>query len=215
MRSPAREATIPLMVGVARTETISPSDYLAMEHRATDKHVLWGGQVFAMAGASRRHNQIVAAVLRELGVALLGRLCRPYASDQRIYVPLREGYVYPDASVTCPPVQTAPDDNETISNPRLIVEVLSESTEAFDRGDKFRGYASIPSLQDYLLLGQDAARVDLFSRRPEGWLLRSYTTGDSLELASIDATLSVDALYAGLLDEMGSSEARADAPSSR
>ena len=64
-------------------------------------------------------------------------------------MPVREGYVYPDASVSCPPVQTAPDDNETISNPRLIVEVLSESTEAFDRGDEFRGYASIPSLQDF------------------------------------------------------------------
>jgi len=182
---------------------MSPSDYLAMERRAADKHVLWDGQVFAMAGASRRHNQLVAAVLRELGVALLGRPCRPYASDQRIYVPLREGYVYPDASVTCPPVQTAPEDNETISNPRLLVEVLSESTEAFDRGDKFRGYASIPSLQDYLLLSQDAARVDLFSRRTEGWLLRSYVAGDSLELASIDSTLSVDALYAGLFDDTG------------
>jgi Uma2 family endonuclease len=201
------------MVGLARTERISPSDYLAMERSATDKRVLWDGQVFAMAGASRRHNQLVAAMLRELGVALLGRPCRPYASDQRIYVPLREGYVYPDASVTCPPVQTPPEDNETISNPRLIVEVLSESTEAFDRGDKFRGYASIASLQDYLLLSQDAARVDLFSRRSEGWLLRSYVAGDSLGLASIDATLSVDALYAGLFDDAGGPEAPAVAPS--
>ncbi|MBN1606564.1 MAG: Uma2 family endonuclease [Polyangiaceae bacterium] len=197
------------MVGVAHAERISSSEYLAMERRATDKHVLWDGQVFAMAGASRRHNQLVAAVLRELGVALLGRPCRAYASDQRIYVPLRKGYVYPDASVTCPPMQTAPEDTETISNPRLIVEVLSESTEAFDRGDKFRGYASIPSLQDYLLLSQDAARVDLFSRRPEGWLLRSYVAGDSLELASIEATLSVDALYAGLFDDTGGPDAQA------
>lgn len=189
------------MVGVARTQRILAGEYLAAERQALEKHVLWEGQVFSMAGASRRHNQLVAALLRELGVALLGRSCRPYASDQRIYVPEREGYVYPDASVTCPPVQTAPADDETIANPRVLVEVLSPSTEAFDRGEKFRGYASIPSLEEYLLLSQDAPRADLFARCPEGWLLRSYAAGESLRLGSIDVSLSVDALYSGLVDE--------------
>jgi Uma2 family endonuclease len=188
------------MLGVAPCRPVSVAEYLAEERQAMEKHILWDGQSFAMAGASRRHNQLVAAILRDLGVALLGKPCTPYASDQRVHVPLSSGYVYPDASVTCSPVQTAPEDDETITNPRVVVEVLSESTEAFDRGEKFRGYASIPSLEDYVLLAQDGARVEVFTRQPDGWLLRRYAAGETVTLASIHVSLAVDALYTGVLE---------------
>jgi Uma2 family endonuclease len=110
------------------------------------------------------------------------------------------GCVYPDASVTRGPVQTTLEDDDTITNPRVIVEVLSESTEAFDRGEKFRGYASIPSLEEYVLLAQDSAQVEVFTRQADGWLLRRYAAGETVALASIHVSLSVEALYAGLLE---------------
>ena len=98
------------------------------------------------------------------------------------------------------PVQTTLEDDDTITNPRVIVEVLSESTEAFDRGEKFRGYASIPSLEEYVLLAQDSAQVEVFTRQADGWLLRRYAAGETVALASIHVSLSVEALYAGLLE---------------
>jgi Uma2 family endonuclease len=155
-----------------------------------------------MAGASRRHNLLTAAVLRELGVSLRGRPCQPYSSDQRIRISDVGRYVYPDASVTCKPVETGASDPESIVNPVLVVEVLSDGTEAFDRGDKFLGYRSLASLNDYILVSQSAMRVEHFMRSTEGsWVLRIYETGTTLRIASLDIHIEVDALYEGVFDE--------------
>ena len=156
------------MAETAPHRTWTRAAYLAYERDADAKHVLWDGELFAMAGATREHNLLVAALLLELGAQLRGQPCRPYASDQRIAVPDGDRYVYPDASVTCPPVQTDPDDEQTIRNPRVIAEVLSESTEAFDRGDKWLGYQRIESLSDYLLVSQKTRRVEHYTRQPGG-----------------------------------------------
>lgn len=179
--------------------TYTPAEYLAAERVAGEKHVLWDGKLFAMAGASKTHNRLVAAVLGELRTALQRSSCAPYASDQRIRFPARARYVYPDASVVCTPVETDPLDDETITNPTLIVEVLSDSTEAFDRGNKFVGYRELTSLTDYLLVSQHHVRVEHYVRLADGgWTLRTYEAGSRLPIASLSIELDVDALYAGI-----------------
>jgi len=178
---------------------MTPAEYLARERTSEEKHVFWDGEVFAIAGASRVHNRIVAALLRDLGVRLLGAPCQPYASDQRIRIPKTQRYVYPDASVTCPPVEMDPVDADTIQNPRVVFEVLSESTEAFDRGEKFAGYRTVPSLDEYVLLSQKEPRVEHFARQGDGsWVLRAFGGNDVVPLPSLGVELSIEALYAGI-----------------
>lgn len=175
------------------------AEYLALERTSHEKHALWDGAVFAMAGASPRHNLLVAAILRELGNGLLGKPCRPFASDQRIRIPGAARYLYPDASVVCPPFEIDPEDDATIQNPKLIAEVLSPSTEAFDRGDKFIAYRSIASLSDYLLFSQDEPRVEHFTREGGGvWRLVTLGRGDRLSIASLEVELAMADLHAGL-----------------
>jgi Uma2 family endonuclease len=188
------------MTEAARRRPVAVADYLAAERSAPEKHVLWDGEVFAMAGGSPEHNLLVAAVLRELGQRLRGSPCQPYASDQRIRLPALARYVYPDASVTCRPVEVDPADADTITNPRLIVEVLSDSTEAFDRGEKFVGYRSVPSLVDYLLVSQHAMRVEHYARQDdEGWVLRTYGAEESVLVRTLGIELPVKDLYEGVL----------------
>ena len=188
------------MTDAAPRRSVAVAEYLAMERSATEKHVLWDGEVFAMAGGSREHNLLVAAVLGELRVRLRGSPCQPYASDQRIRLPSLARYVYPDASVTCRPVETDPGDGDTITNPRLVVEVLSDSTEAFDRGEKFVAYRSVPSLVDCLLVSQPAARIEHYSRQADGsWLLRTYGSGSVVPVASLGIELLVNDIYEGVL----------------
>jgi Uma2 family endonuclease len=187
------------MPDAAPKRSVGVAEYLAMERSATEKHVLWDGEVFAMAGGSREHNLLVAAVLRELGVRLRGGPCQPYASDQRIRLPSLSRYVYPDASVTCRPVEIDPADGDTITNPRLVVEVLSDSTEGFDRGEKFVAYRSVPSLVDYLLVSQRAARVEHYSRQADGgWVLRTYGSGSVVPVVSLGIELPVKDIYEGV-----------------
>lgn len=189
------------MSGVAPIRPLTVSDYLEAERVSETKHVLWDGDVFAMAGASPTHNLLVAAILGELRARLLGGPCAPYASDQRIRLPHTDRYVYPDASVICRPVELDPNDDATITNPRLVVEVLSDSTEAFDRGEKFVGYRSVPSLGDYLLVSQNEPRIEHYARRTDGsWVLRTYGAGSTVPIAALDIALPIDTLYAGVLD---------------
>jgi Uma2 family endonuclease len=182
--------------------SMTVGEYLEQEKTALEKSILWDGEVFGMAGASRVHNLLTAAVLGELRVALRGGPCQPYGSDQRIRISDEGRYVYPDASVTCKPVESAANDPDSITNPILVVEVLSDSTEAFDRGDKFLGYRSLASLKDYILVSQNATRIEHFMRSTEGsWVLRIYEAGTVLRIASLDIQISVDALYEGVFDQ--------------
>lgn len=184
---------------VASKPGLSAGEYLAREKASSEKHTLWDGAVFAMAGASPRHNRVVAGLLRVLGVALLGNPCQPFASDQRIRIAGSERYVYPDATVICPPFEYDPLDEMTLLNPKLIAEVLSPTTEAFDRGDKFIAYRSIPSLTDYLLFSQEEPRVEHYARASDGsWRLLTLGAGDTLSLAALAIQLEVSAVYAGI-----------------
>ena len=178
--------------------------YLAMERVADTKHELRDGEVFAMAGGSPRHNRLASRCIAELDAALRGKPCVPLGSDQRVHVPARGNYCYPDVTVVCGPVAYHDADPDAIVNPKLIVEVLSPSTRRDDRGAKFEDYRSIASFEEYVLVWQDQVRVERRRREsPRRWAMEDFGPGDELQLQSIGVTLSIDALYDGAFDLRG------------
>lgn len=170
-----------------------------MEATATERHILWDGEVFAveaMAGGTIDHGTVCANVVTALGVALLPTRCRVMTSDVKIWVPRKKGFVYPDASVVCGRPERYPGTTDTVTNPLLLVEVLSEGTERFDRGEKFDGYRSIASLRHYVMVSTSGRLVEHYERGEGGaWILRAYGPGEEARLSAPDVTLAVDALY--------------------
>jgi Uma2 family endonuclease len=145
----------------------SVDDYFMVEEMSEVKHEYWNGEIFAMAGASVAHNEIAANVLSELRSSLRDTNCGAYGSDLRVQTP-GGLYTYPDVSVICGEVQLVPDRSDTATNPLILVEVLSEATEEYDRGDKFTLYKSIPALKHYILISQTEVLVDHHERMPSG-----------------------------------------------
>ncbi|MGB9179602.1 MAG: Uma2 family endonuclease [Pyrinomonadaceae bacterium] len=176
---------------------ISPEEYLALERQAEYKSEYFDGVVFAMSGASIRHNTIAANVIIEIGQQLRGRPCRALPSDMKVRMPDSRKFFYPDVSVVCGEPQFHDKRTDVILNPTLIVEVLSESTAAFDRGDKFQAYQQIESLREYLLISQDKHVVEQFVRQTKEVWNYTATVGleSSLSLPSIECTLSLKAVY--------------------
>jgi Uma2 family endonuclease len=146
------------------------AEYLRQEEQASQRHEFHEGEILAMAGGTYRHSAIVANLLRSLGNRLDGKPCRPLDSNMRVRIPTRAIYLYPDVTVVCGPPQFDADDPKqtTLTNPRLVVEVLSETTESYDRGQKFEFYRDIPSLTEYVLVSQDQASVETFFRQEDG-----------------------------------------------
>lgn len=180
----------------ARDKGMTVAEYLAFERSAEGKHEYYRGQLFAMAGASRAHNQIVANVLGEMRALLRERPCEVYASDMRVRVADTGLYAYPDATAVYGGPQVDGEHQDILVNPQLIVEVLSPSTEAYDRGKKFALYRAIPSLVDYLLVAQDRRLVDHYVRQADGtWNLRTLRSGERVTIVSLACELSVDELY--------------------
>jgi Uma2 family endonuclease len=186
----------------AQKRSWTPDEYLAMERSSQEKHEYCDGEVFAMAGASEEHNLIVANVVRVLGNLLLRRPCKIYPSDMRVKIPATGLYTYPDASVTCHRPAFEGDKGDTLLNPQVVVEVLSDSTEDYDRGTKFKNYRTIPSLVDYVLVSQTEVLVEHHVRQPDGsWLMREHRAGEQLELASLGCAVDVDELYLKVFGE--------------
>ena len=181
---------------VARKTTWTPEEYLVWERSSDEKHEYFDGEVFAMAGASEEHNLLVANVVATLWVALRQRTCKVYPSDLRVKIPSTGLYTYPDASVICERPEFEDDKADTLLNPQIIFEVLSDSTEDYDRGTKFKHYRSIPSFREYLLVSQTEILVEHSIRQDDGsWLLRDHGAGERLVLASIGCEIAVDELY--------------------
>ncbi|MEZ6086553.1 MAG: Uma2 family endonuclease [Pirellulaceae bacterium] len=176
---------------------ISEAEYLRREREAEYKSQYFQGEMFAMAGASRRHNKIVGNTVTALNIALRDRSCDVYPSDMRVKVSSSGLYTYPDVSVTCENPTFEDDQADTLVNPRLIVEVLSDSTEAYDRGRKFEQYRQIASLEHYLLIAQDRVHIELYSRQDLGsWVLSEYGSPDEvISLAALDCELTVADIY--------------------
>jgi Uma2 family endonuclease len=188
------------MGDVAETLRMCAEDYLVWERAQLDKHEYHLGEVFAMAGASLRHNFLSSAAARELHAAERGKGCHVLSSDQRLAAPIGKRYVYPDAVVVCGAVETEPGAPDVLINPRVVVEVLSRSTERYDRGEKWEAYQRIPSLSDYLLVAQAAVRVEHYQRESDGsWRYRLLSAGDTVTLAN-GARVAIDAVYEGAFE---------------
>lgn len=177
---------------------LSEAEYLEIERHAECKSEFFAGEVFAMAGGTLEHSLIATNFAAEVRALLRGHPCAPYNSDLRLKVEATGLFTYPDLSVVCGPVQFADAGRDTILNPTLIGEVLSDSTEAYDRGKKFENYRHIPSLQEYLLVSQKEPRIEQFLRQTDGnWLLREAAGRDArLELPSLNITLALAEVYA-------------------
>jgi Uma2 family endonuclease len=176
---------------------LTPEEYLEIERRAERKSEYFQGEMFAMAGASFAHVVIVGNLTHELKLRLKAGPCGVYSSDLRLRVAPNGLYTYPDVMVICGGPQFADDRRDTVVNPVLIVEVLSESTEAYDRGKKFDQYRTLPSLREYLLVAQDAPRIEEWIRQPDdNWLMAETSGMDaSIQLASMVCVLPLAGIY--------------------
>jgi len=182
---------------------MTASEYLAWEREQPERHGFLRGEVFAMAGGSPRHNALIAAVLRDLGNAFFGGPCRVLSSDQRIVAREGEHYVYADASVVCGRMELAAGTKDALANPTIVIEVLSKSTEAYDRRLKWEDYQRIESLTDYVLVSQGSARVEHSQREANGdWHYRIATAGGRISLGN-GAVLEVDRVFAGVMELEG------------
>ncbi len=174
---------------------MTATEYLALERASDAKHEFLDGDLFAMSGGTHEHNLVSANFVAALHAALRGRPCIVYTSDMRVRSP-RGLYAYPDVSALCGRPEFEDDTRDALLNPAVLVEVLSDSTEAYDRGRKFDLYRAMPSLRDYVLASQHEPLVEHFWRQPDGsWVLRALHPGDSLQLASLGCEVAVADLY--------------------
>ena len=177
-------------------QNMTAAEYLEWERQQPERHEFFGGEVFSQAGETRKHSLIGSNTLGEIRAALRSGGCEANGSDMRVHIEATGYFAYPDVSVVCPPLEGETDD--VINNPVLVVEVLSKSTEDFDRGTKFGHYRQIPSLIDYLVISQDKPRVEHHWRTEEGlWVLRDVEGLDeTLHLVSLDCELTLGEVYA-------------------
>lgn len=177
---------------------LTEREYLELERVSTVKHEYYAGTIFAMSGASEQHNLIASNVNALIYLQLRGRGCRIYPSDMRIKV-LQTGLnTYPDLTIVCgPPEFTEPTKRDTLINPMVIIEILSPSTERYDRGMKFQQYRTIATLQEYVLIAQDAHHIERYTRHDSHmWMLTEADGSEaSITLSSLNITLSLADIY--------------------
>ncbi len=176
---------------------VTYGEYLALESKAAVRHEYLRGEVYAMAGGTLEHGAVIAALTGELHAALRGRPCRIFSSDVRVRVEATDLTTYPDISVVCGPLQTAEVDPNAITNPIVVVEVLSPSTEAYDRGAKAGHYRRLASLRELVLVSPAERRIEVQRRNERGgWELQEADAGERIEVASLGLTLEVDTIFA-------------------
>jgi len=177
---------------------LTSQEYLAIERDLEQKHEFYRGEMFAMSGASIAHNIITVNLTASLHAQLKDRDCNVFANDMRVQIQSTGLYTYPDAIVTCEQPQFEDDQFDTLLNPQVIFEVLSDSTEKYDRGKKFEHYRQIESLQEYILIAQDHPQIERFSRQQDRhWLLDEASGLDAmLHLPTVDCTLKLAEVYA-------------------
>jgi Uma2 family endonuclease len=183
-------------MATAHEQRFTPQEYLARERAARDsKNEYINGYLYAMSGASLEHNQIVSNLSREIGAQIRGRPCRILTNDMRVKVPETEMYTYPDAVIVCGKPALEDQHFDTLLNPTIIIEVLSPSTERHDRGEKWGHYRQLESLQSYVLVAQDSARVEMFTRQADLWIFSEVSSGGILHLEAAGCTVPLEAIY--------------------
>ena len=184
------------MTSLTHPVKCTPEEYLERERAAEYKNEYVDGEMRPMTSASRAHCLITGNVLVHVAAPAQERGYWPFVSMMRIKVPATGAYLYPDVLVVCGEVQVEDEKDDTILNPTLIIEVLSPSTEAFDRGTKFTHYRRLPSLREYVLIAQDRVSVERFSRQGESWVLTEANAPDqTMPLESIGCELPLSAVY--------------------
>lgn len=176
---------------------ITPEEYLAFERGSDTRHEYYAGVIVAMAGGTARHNRIAGSTYVSMYNQLRGRNCNIYPSDMRVKAISTNIYSYPDVTVTCGDEQFEDSREDSLLNPVVIIEVLSPSTEKFDRGKKFQSYRTIPSLREYILIAQDDYHIERFVRYGENtWLLSEATGKDAyIEISAIQCVLRLEEIY--------------------
>jgi Uma2 family endonuclease len=176
---------------------VTHAEYLAREAESPTRHEWLDGVIYDMSGSTPDHAGLAAAVLGELGNQLRGKRCRVYTADLKVRVLATGLSTYADVSVVCGALEVDPDDRNAATNPVVVVEVLSDSSEAYDRGEKFGHYRRIPSLAEYVLVSQRSPRIEVFRKNEAGkWVLaEEASAGEVAPLLSIGCALSVDEVY--------------------
>lgn len=185
------------MSAVPALKFISIEDYLSLEETAQEKHEYYRGEIFAMAGGTIAHNQIVSNMVSEVNFFLREKDCQVFPSDLKVHNEANSLFTYPDISIVCGEPQKWQGRNDTITNPVVIIEVLSESTQLYDRGQKFKLYRSIPSLKEYLLVSSLEYMVEHFTKQAEdAWNFRELSNPeDRLTIESIGFSCPLKELY--------------------
>lgn len=186
-----------MALALTKPKYITPAQYLALEEMATTKSEYFRGEIFMMAGGSPNHNRIAGNIFAEFNVGLRGRRCEAFNSDQRLLVNRNGLYTYPDAMIVCGKIEFADPNRQVITNPTVIVEVLSPATKNYDQGGKFELYRDIPSFRDYILAHQDKVYIEYFHKGEDGrWVLTEFKVlTDQIRIISIDLALSLDRIY--------------------
>jgi Uma2 family endonuclease len=187
------------MATAAITKRYTPEQYLAMEREAKFKSEYKNGFITAMAGTSPKQNKIALSLASEIRAQFRGKSCEVYMSEVRLRVSPTGLYTYPDVMAVCGAAQFMEGDLETLLNPTMIAEVLSKSSEAYDRGDKFEDYRTQDSLREYVLVAQDKVLVERFTRQGDQWLRTEFRDLDEmLVLESIGCAIPLREIYAGV-----------------
>jgi Uma2 family endonuclease len=190
------------MTQTATTRQFTPEEYLRLEMAAEIKHEYHAGEILAMSGGTYAHSRITMNAGRSIGNRLEGSPCFALDSNMRVWLAKQGRYVYPDVSIVCGQPQFDPSDVNltTITNPKLIVEVLSPSTEAYDRGAKFSAYRDLESMVEYVLISQDQPSIETFVRRPEGhWLFAAWQGVEAVaKLQSLQIDIPLSEVYSGI-----------------
>lgn len=185
-----------MSVPMPKSNHLTPEDYLEMELSSPVKHEYLAGEVFAMTGTSDSHNIIAGNLYMLFREHLRGTPCRVFMSDVKLKVAAADAFFYPDLMVTC---ETAPDSHFR-EQPKLVVEVLSDSTAKFDREDKRQLYQSLDSLQEYVLVAQSCMDVRVYRRTDDGWDMNIYTDGATIPLASVELNIPIESIYEAAWD---------------
>lgn len=187
------------MSALPKISYYTPQEYLRLEREADYKSEYFKGEIFAMAGASENHNMISRRVSGALYNHLQGKRCTHYSADMKLHIPANTLYTYPDLMVVCGDKKFVDGEKDIIMNPVIIIEILSKTTEAYDRGDKFALYRSIPSLREYVLISSTSLRAEVMRKESDLglWFLASEadTLEGSIEIKNIELKLSLSDIY--------------------
>jgi Uma2 family endonuclease len=188
------------MMTAVTKKKLSENEYLAIERAAEFKSEFYNGEMFAMTGASHQHSEIKENLSVEVGGRLKGGTCRSYSGDQRVKIDRTGLYTYPDFLIVCGRAEFDPEHKDTLYNPQVIIEILSKSTESYDRGKKFLYYRRIPSLKEYVLVSQDQKLIERFVRQPDDdWLLTTFDDPNGeFALSTVPVRVPMADVYRGV-----------------